>query len=267
MYIHKSDFYPIESLVNKENYKRIFRIEKNWDIIERICLNIDDQRCREEIIARHYIINYQSLFLKELKEIFIINRDEPWDFQIKLDNDEIFNIEITSISDNDTLFRIMKDQERFNSIAWKQQIPLYELKKVNERFDNNFVDYDDSVWKHDIINNPYYTESNDPNCFIYTLSDEIINLSDNIKNTINNKIKKKHIDKDNTVLIIDNRTSLCNKNTFQIVLEELDSYFSNIPFKELWFYIWYYSDIDCKDYEFALIPLKLSDEQWKKIWK
>lgn len=139
MNIKRSDFYPLQDLSTKHNYKRIFRLGWDSTIIERVCLDIADSKVREEIIARHYIINYKAIFFSKLKDVYILDRDFPRDFKVKLNNECIFNIEITSIADNEDLFKIYNDQDRFMKNTHNKEISFNELKKVNERFINEEI--------------------------------------------------------------------------------------------------------------------------------
>ena len=75
------------------------------------------------------------------------------------------------------------------------------------------------------------------------------------------KIDKKHQDKEQTVLIIDNRTAAFDVPDYRAAAELLQPFLDTAPFPEIWFYTGYCSDDDGNRVEFSFGPLKITSEQ------
>lgn len=78
---------------------------------------------------------------------------------------------------------------------------------------------------------------------------------------IDKKVKKRHGGKLNTVLIIDNRTSVYDAYEYVEAAQALQPYLDAVPFPEVWFYTGYFSDHTGNYAEFSFSPLKVTDEQ------
>ncbi len=265
MNFEKSSFHPVDGLDNKSNFKKYYRIEKNGKIIERIFLDILIPSHRELIICIHYLRNQVKLFLNETVGIEIISRDKPWDFKIELSTSEIFNIEVTSISESRKMFEKFKSEERYILNSFKEKIPFYELEKLNKLFPSEEISKQIkqlkiiNTGKNSLINNPYYGQN--PTLFISGFEDIKIPFSELIKEAIVRKENKKHLEKESTVLVIDNRTLTYEMNDLDDAKEILSGFLNNTSFREIWFYTGYCSDNDANNAEFSFSPLKLTQEQ------
>lgn len=256
----KSSFYPIGSIQDKNNYKLFFRIEKDGTIIERVHLDIIDQRKRENIICLHYLQHYTKIFRKKQLGVNIIDRDSPWDFELKLSNGEILNLEITSIADGVEHFKANKREERYANNMEKDIIPLHELIKLNSLFPSQKINTliksykAKNTSKNGIVKNPLETGSR-----IFISGHEPKEKLDVIiKSAIEKKSEKKHLEKEKTILIIDNRTSAFEINDLHTACKcTIESY----PFREIWFYTGYFSDDDGNNAEYSFAGLKLTTDQ------
>ena len=65
-----------------------------------------------------------------------------------------------------------------------------------------------------------------------------------IKDAIESKEAKNHPEKENTVLIIDNRTLVYEYSDLHTASKLLSEMCNRSPFKEIWFYTGYASDYD-----------------------
>lgn len=95
-----------------------------------------------------------------------------------------------------------------------------------------------------------------------------VSLEELIKSAIVKKERKRHLNKEKTVLVIDNRTSLFEISDYVHAAESLSEYCDSLPFPEIWFYTGYCSDSDGNNAEFSFAPLKLNDMQimdWESI--
>mgnify|MGYP003110134104 CR=1 FL=1 len=268
--IRNSSFFPIHDLRNKHNYKEYFIVERDGRTLRRIFLNIFEPEHRELLIFKHYISRRIKFFYKESIGLNILSRDKPWDFRIELSSNETFNVEITSISDNQWNFEMLRNEERYATQSNNEKIPLHELIKINKLFPDNSIsmlinDYmDKNTSKKSLIPNPFYAKT------ISTIGRTDYpekKLSEIINTSISKKEKKNHSDKENTVLIIDNRTFTLEIDDFQIAFNELGEKFETSPFMEIWLYTGYYSSNDGNEAEYSFIPLKVTNEQRRTLNK
>lgn len=260
-----SSFYPLSSLDGKNNYKRFVRIERDGSIIERVYLDVPDPSERERLICIHYLRHIARHFLNEDVGINILARDKPWDFTLELSSGEIFNLEITSIADIPEHFLINKSEERFNK--WKSQdlIPFYELEKIYGLFPDDALSEQISTMRESGISDTDHVENpikNDAgNIFLSNMPETSVLLEDLLKNVLAKKANKRHTQKERTVLIVDNRTSLFEISDYLVAASSLSSYLNSLPFPEIWFYTGYCSDNDGNNAEFSFAPLKVTDIQ------
>jgi hypothetical protein len=267
----KSDFYPMGSLDGKANYKIYRRIYPDGAILERVFLNVNDSSQREMIIMSHYLQNYVRLFLKKPVGMRIISRDDPWDFKIELNGENkfqnVFNVEITSIADHKLQFEKMKREERYQNIVRYEKIPLHELIKINKLFPSNGIN--EKIIKYrregftnkDSVVNPYYIK--DQNIFISATYDTGLPLESLIQEAIEKKQKKNHDEKEDTVLILDNRTMSYQLQDLHNAIDNLQQFISQTTFKEIWFYTGYYTEPDGFGGEYSFAPMKTTESQYK----
>lgn len=261
----KSSFYPITSLDKLHNYKQFYLIERDGTVFERVFLNISDVSLREKLIFIHYLKNYVRMFCKEPIGFNVLSRDKPWDFKIELSTKETFNVEITSIADDSSLFEKFKREERLEGKSRNESIPFHELEKLNHMFPNSEIEKliqehkNAGVNKEEMISNPYFGDH--PYLFLSSDWREKQPLENLIKNAIEGKEAKKHLEKENTVLIIDNRTLIYEMEDLNASATVLEQFYESCTFKEIWFYTGYASDLDGNNAEFSLVPLKISEHQ------
>lgn len=261
---------PIQNLDGKNNYQRFFLIEKDGKRTERIILFVNNIELREQIICIQFLSKYVQFFIEETTGLKFISRDKPWDFEIELSNSEKLTLEITSIADETDLFRNFKYQERISDISNFEQIEFHELIKLNGIFPDLEIQMqiDDlktlKTNKNQLIKNPHFNKQ-----FIFqsSINEDLLNFDEILKASINKKVEKNHPNKENVILVIDNRTVTYDLQNVINYLEKLDDYFDNLPFKEVWLYTGYYSDLDGNNAEFSLVPLKLDQQQISKLKK
>jgi len=259
---------PIHNLEGKSNYQRFILVEKDGTRTERIILFVNNIELREEIICVQFLSRYVHFFIEQTTGIKFIARDKPWDFEIELSNSEKMILEITSIADETDLFRNFKYQERISRISNLEQIELHELIKLNEIFPDIEIKKQIeelktlNTHKNQVINNPHFRKKF---IFLSSINEDLSSFDDILRAAINKKINKNHPNKENVILIIDNRTVTYDLNNIIKYLDNLYDYFKNLPFKEVWLYTGYYSDLDGNNSEYSLIPLKLEHQKIRKL--
>ena len=262
-----NSYNPINSLDGKKNYKKVFRVEKDGSIVERVFLDIKDKNHRENLIFKHYLRHLTRFFIKQDVGVNILERDKPWDFKCELSNGLCFNVEITSISDNREQFEINNREEKLSKWRNKPAIPLNQLIKLNYLFPNREIDEIINIYKSqsntksDNVKNPFY--GNELNILLSRLPEPSLSLKNIISDVISKKLNKNHPEKNKTILIIDNRTSAFDTCDYFNVIESLEHFIDSAPFPEIWFYTGYYSDEDGSNAEFSFSPLKVTNEQSK----
>lgn len=261
----KSSFYPVSGLEDKNNFKKFSRIERDGSIVERVFLDVSDPSEREQLICVHYLRHITRLFLKEDVGVNILSRDNPWDFSLELSTGDIFYLEITSIADMQKHYFINKSEERLNKWRSEDIIPLHELEKLNWLFPDKRIAGLVSAYKESGMSGNHFVENpfNEEGTYLFlnSMPEVSVDLEELIKNAIAKKASKKHPHKENTVLIIDNRTSLFEVPDYVLVAKSIFDYCNSLPFPEIWFYTGYCSDDDGNNAEFSFAPLKVTDVQ------
>lgn len=251
--------------MGKSNFKRYFRIERDGSVTEKVFLHVPDIRLREEIICRHFLSFTTKHFLREITGVKLISRDDPWDFNLELSNDSKFHLEIVSIADNKWLYEKTKREEILEEARTKHKIPLRNLIKyslwLNDPSIQDLADQfkSEGFGKDDMVDNPFYGE----NVITYLSHSgvEPDNVAKLIEEAIISKQNKPHEGKENTVLIIDNRTSCFETDDIQNAMGVLDDVIHNTPFSELYIYTGYYSDNDGNNAEYSFLPLKIPEDK------
>lgn len=259
---------PIQQIENKNNFQEFILVKRDGKTKKRIILFVSNIELREQIICTHFLSRYVQLFIEKPTGIKFVSRDSPWDFQIELSNSENLILEITSIADEIDIFKTFKYQERICDKSNYEQIEFHELKKLNNLFPRieiqKVIDEleNKGIDKNDLVTNPHYK-----NKFLFesSISEDLKNFDKIIKEAIGKKVNKRHPDKENVTLIIDNRTVTFELEDILIHLDNLDDYFENLPFKEVWLYTGYYSDFDGNNAEYSLAPLKIDDLKREKL--
>lgn len=259
---------PIQKLDNKNNYQEFILVEQDGTMKKRIILFVSNIEVREQIICNHFLSRYVQLFIEKPTGIRFVSRDNPWDFEIELSTSDNLIIEITSIADEIDLFKTFKYQERICEKSNYEQIKFRELIKLNMLFPRpeiqQIIDMLDNkrVDKNQLVSNPHYGTK-----FLFesSISEDIKYFDKIIKEAIEKKVNKKHPNKEDVILIIDNRTVTFELEDIFRHLENLDNYFETLPFKEVWLYTGYYSDLDGNNAEYSFAPFKINQQKREKL--
>lgn len=263
-------FNPNSNLDDKLNFQRFNLIDKEGNIKEKILLFISDTSQRETVIFNHFISRYIRFFIRKTVGLNFLSRDNPWDFEVEISNGERLFIEITSIADDENVYKGFKFQERIFDKSHFEDIEFHEIIKINNYLNDKEIELlidelkDKKTNKNQIIKNPIYNKS-----FIFqtNLNENLESFSEILKQAIEKKTKKNHENKQEVILIIDNRTVSFDFDSVVNHINDLSEYFENLPFKEVWLYTGYYSDFDGDNAEYSFIPLKLSEEKKKLCTK
>jgi len=261
-------FNPVQGLDNKNNYQEFILVEKKGKTKTRIILFITNIEIREQVICNQFLSRYVQLFLEEPTGVKFISRDKPWDFELELSNSEKLIIEITSIADEIDLFKTFKYQERITEKSNYEQIEFHELIKLNNLFPDPEIEeliktYEEQkISKDELVLNPNYGKK-----FVFhsSINEDLETFDKLIKEAIDKKVNKNHSKKEEVILIVDNRTVTYELDDIMNYLDNLGDYFVNLPFKEVWLYTGYYSDLDGSNAEFSFAPLKLEEKKLEKL--
>jgi len=258
-------FGPVGSLEGRANYKTLLVVRRDGTIVERVSLDVPDPAHREQLICIHYLRNAVRTFWREPKGVNILGRDDPWDFKLEISDEPIFWLEITAIAEDERRFRKLRNEARLQAWCGKEKIPFGELLKLSRIFDSPtlsaFVDKlaEDRLGKTDLVSNPL----RDQEAFLFMggglHSDKP--LEEKLLEAIKKKASKKHSNKESTVLIIDNRTSLFDIEDFRAAFAKIDDEICSVPFKEIWLYTGFFSENDGNEAEFCLMVVKLPRER------
>lgn len=271
MELKKSSFYPDCDLTDKSNFKRYYFIDRDSSVYERIFLNIINPSVRENIISKHYLRTLAIILSIEKLGVRIVSRDNPWDFKVELSTGKTFNIEITSISDSQKWFRKFKIEERFAGNSLKEKLPLHEIIRLNGLLPNNKISKEIdrlkrlNTPKDELIRNPFKNKGK--HIFLSSGVFSEMLLENLLRESIEKKELKNHSEKENTVLIIDNRTLKYELDDYYKALKKLERFIASSSFKEIWFYTGYCSDIDGNNADFMLAPMKASSENERALSK
>lgn len=249
----------------RHNFKRVFRIEKDASVTERIFLNIPDPTHRELLICLHYLKHITRVFFDENVGVNILSRDAPWDFKLQLSTGRIFNLEITAVADGPQHFELNKREERLAKWGEASSIPLHQLEKLNFLFPNENIEKQiishktNGVTANALVDNPL--QSTQTRIMLSNLFEPVDSLENQMKSAIKKKLEKNHSEKEQTVLIVDNRTSAFDVQDYFAAAKALESFIESTPFPEVWFYTGYCSDDDGNNAEFSFSPLKSAPDQ------
>ena len=263
--INRSSYFPVSPLDGRHNYKRVFRIEKDASVTERVFLDVPDPAHRELLICLHYLKHITRHFLGEHVGVNILSRDDPWDFKLQLSTGRIFNLEITAVADGPQHFEINKREERLARWGAVTSIPLHQIEKLNSLFPNAELEKQimthktDGLTANELVDNPL--QSTKMRILLSNLFEPVDTLENQLKCSIAKKLDKNHHEKEQTVVVIDNRTSAFDVQDYFSTAEALRPFIESTPFPEIWFYTGYCSDNDGNNAEFSFSPLKATSEQ------
>lgn len=262
---NRSKYFPACEMDGRHNFKRVFRIEKNASVTERIFLDIPDPTHRELLICLHYLKHVTRVFLDEHVGVNILSRDAPWDFKLQLSTGKIFNLEITAVADGAQHFELNKREERLAKWGAVLSIPLHQLEKLNFLFPNVKIEKQiirhkaNGVTANDLVDNPL--QNTQTRIMLSNLFEPVDSLENQMKSAITKKLEKNHSEKEQTVLIVDNRTSAFDVQDYFAAANALELFIESTPFPEVWFYTGYCSDNDGNNAEFSFSPLKATSDQ------
>lgn len=263
--VKEAQLRPIHSLAGKRNFRRLLRVDEDGSISERIYLEVSAPRHREHLICMHFLQHITKCFIKDFLGINLLKRDDPWDFRLELSTGQSFNLEITMIADSAKHFEIMKREEIFSWFRNEKKVPVRTLKKlfsiVPVTSDETEL-YPHSKSDDEIVENPFFGDGE--RLFLSALEKTEPPFECLVLEAIQKKEKKKHSDKDNTILIIDNRTNAYDLEQILIGLDRLGPSFES-PFSEIWLYFGFYSNDDGNKAEFCFIPIKIPAEKEQKL--
>jgi len=252
---------PEAPLHDKLNFKKHLFIERDGSIIQSVRLSAE-QNLREEIILNHVVGQLSSIgYINKQQEFEITSRDAPWDFNIKTKCGREFNIEITEFTDSKNYRQMNEEKElEFRKLFSAKRAPYIKIKKAVEYLSMEDINLPE-ISKGDnktLIENPLFGKE-EPRFFI-SISGEMKKNIEAFKYAILKKTQKKHGDKDNTILVLDNRSIYFNSAHYEEILEWAHDNKPNIPFKEIFVYTGYYSNDDGRYSEFSIMSLMLNEE-------
>ena len=258
-WIKRKGFFPVNSLNERKNISPLFSIKQDGTVVLGIHLSVENNRIREQIIFTHFM-QYLTKFLNEPLGVWILNRDSPWDFEIGLSLGRKFNLEITSIAENEKAFKNRRHSELMRLHSGNSKIPLGLLIKLNNFFPDHEVillieQYKNNNLGNDtLVGNPFYgKEGHGFSTWHPGIKTSLRNL---VAEAIASKSSKNHEGKSHTVLLIDNRTNLFDIDDFHEAAKEFEHDEFKNDFAEVWFYTGYYSDNDGNNAEYSLYPIK-----------
>jgi hypothetical protein len=261
-------FSPIDEIAERNNCKRTIVIGLDGKPTERIRLSVNDPAHREELILLHYIRHHANAFGSLPVGINIWDRDNPWDFDVELNGEQRFFVEITAVGDSRFQFEREKREERLAIESMKPEIRLCDLRKLGKMFPSEEVNALLKGYAKEparmMIANPFHA---DPSKRLITgqVMRPNARLADKIVAAIDLKAAKKHDGKEKTVLILDYRTNFPTKEGLLQAIAELPDYFAASPFPEIWLYHGYFSDDDGNNAEFSFAPLKIPEAQARRF--
>ena len=258
---------PHEPLDDKHHWHRLFVIKRDGTVVEHVLLNIAIPELREEVIATHYVQSTYRLDESRLRTHRFVSRDKPWDFSFEDSEGQPFNIEIVSVSDNQETFRKRRQEELVYRIEPEPRIPLSQLERIHRSLPHPDAARTinrarkRAMGRSELVQNPWYNPTDKPvHIFQDMLTPDDAPFSDLVTSAIQSKIDKPHQGKNHTVLIVDNRTVSFDIDDYHAMIDERGPWFDATPFLEIWLYTGYYSDLDGRNAEYSLAPLKLGGQ-------
>ena len=270
----RNGFFPSRDPSKLHNCKQYFWIQPNGSSIAAAYFNPLEKSFREELIKDHYI----SHLCKTLRISIgynVLKRDAPWDFRIGFSTGVTVNIEIISITDRPNFFQILTAEELVQRHSLYPTLRLGILRKIVKAFPDReaaeLIELETASGKDnsDEVANPFYPGK--PKVFLSLRPEPPLKLSSVIHDALVSKQRKKHDDKDQTILLIDNRTTTATLDEFIIAVQELQPLVDFLSFPEVWLYTGYggvhpakSNRVNKKYSEYLFLPLKLEPETYAK---
>lgn len=263
-------FEPRKELQDKHNFSRHVFIERDGSVHEVVRLNVLDDRAREDIIAFHFCQQYARIYYSdgdEQPQFYVVGRDSPWDLQYVLHDGSTFNLEICRIADQ-ALLKAIKAENDCMLLLQKRILKGFEVNKIEKHFPGTLPKRVVSAAKTGSGKRRNYlvdTEIEGPRLFLRAPMNPRIDLEEALVSAIQKKASKKHRDKDETILVLDNLTTHATPDDFFNALQSIKPQIDLTPFPSIWLYTGYYSDDDALNCEFSIIALKTEDETMEKL--
>ncbi len=254
-------FKPQKDLAGKQNFSRNLFVDSDGGISEVVRLNVLDDRHREEIVAYHFCQQYGKLFHpneQEQPQFYIVERDNPWDFTYVLHDGSGFNLEICRVADK-ALLKALKIENDCSILLRKAVLKGFEISKVEKHFPGTFSNelLREALAKsarNRKFKNPTSAHEG-PRIFMRPPMQPNLDVGEAIIAEIRKKAAKKHSDKDETILLLDNLTTHNSPDDFFDAVETYSEELRATPFRSIWLYTGYYSDNQGYDCEFSILPL------------
>lgn len=259
--LRRKGFFPTKDPSLLHNCKQYFWVRPDASVLQAVYFNPLEDSFREELILKHYVQHLVKDSRSEGIGFNILSRDRPWDFRVGFSSGITQNVEITAITDREGFFQRLTAEELIQRHAHYPTIRLGILEKILGKFpDHNIADLiadkrQSGFSKSDEVENPYYPEK--PKVFTSINMLPLLNLKDELQKAILEKQRKKHRGKQQTILIIDNRTAIADIDDFMRVAKEMSHFFDWVEFPEIWLYTGYGGGHVEEFEECLLLPLKL----------
>jgi hypothetical protein len=240
-----SHFQPmLPDAQGNQNSRVLVRIERDGTSLSLVRLHVVAQRDREEIILIHFLKKYLPLIYQRDCGVYILSRDAPWDFALEIEGGENFNVEITSIADNEKLFELESAERELSSAKTNKQLPPHKMQKLGKLFPHNESEEDSSR-----ADNPYFEKQM---MTVSSLPPPTEPYESLVSAAISAKANKRHSDKERTILVIDDQTTAFTSDQ---ILSSLSNVEQPNPFKEIWIYVGYWCTLS-GDGEYTLIRFR-----------
>jgi hypothetical protein len=257
----RQGFFPTRNPSKLHNCKQYFWVYPDGSSTQAVYLNALEDSFREELIFEHYVSHMTEVMIQGDLGFNVMSRDEPWDFKVGLSTGATINVEICSFTDRKDFFQKLTAEELLQRHSYYSEIRFGILEKISKFFPSNELTkilsklVDEGSDRSTMVSNPFYGE--DKQLFMSWSPSAPLPILEEIKNAIVKKNSKKHLDKSQTVLILDNRTTTADLNDFVAAASKLEPLFQFSPFFEIWLYTGYGGGHNRKFEDFLLLPLKL----------
>lgn len=248
---------PIAPTHDKQNLKYYHLILRDGTVV-RLTRLFAEQRIRENIIFHHTVkFLAQINYIAKPSQLEIIKRDDPWDYSVKTQCGKEFNIEITEFADTKSKQKYDDRELEINKLFRMRIAPYIKIKKAIDFLDLKDIDFPSlgNGNNKTLVKNPLFGRNSD-SIFI-TNSGEFIDNVNIATEAIRKKIEKKHQDKKDTILVLDNRSTFFDSSHYDHLLKNPLPY---LPFKEILIYTGYFSNQDGNRAEYTLFSLATNPE-------
>lgn len=220
------------------------------------------QQIKEEIIFNHLMkALVQSKYIKPYQDFIKFERDAPWDFIVETNCGKAFNVEVTEFTDSQQSRQINEEKElELKLLSTKKEAKYISIRKAIDYLNLNpalLFELPKGNNKK-IVENPLFGKLDDI-LFWSNYSKDKNNFEELVK-TLKKKINKKNTGKENTIVVLDNRSNFFDFFDFLKFQEWVHENKNTIPFKEIFVYTGYFSTDDGSIAEYSIISLGISSE-------